>query len=683
MRSFLLFLIGFVWTCCCTAQNNLSGMPEQDCFGAIPICQTTYSTTASYTGSGNIPNEINTAYSCLSSGEKNDVWYLFRTHSAGTISFTITPVNTADDYDWAVFNITQKSCSNIYNDSSMEVSCNYDANIGCNGVTGANGNFGPCGQTENVITVLANESYLINISNYSSSQSGYTIDFSASTALIFDVTPPHVVNDTLACTQTSLRVKFNEPVLCNTITTSGNDMILVDDSGNLQFPVSITFVGCDSAHPYITEAELFFAQPFAGSNNYYLLAANGSDGNTISDLCGNFVNVSDTIGKFYSYNNMSVDLGSDLWTCSYDTLPVLYSASTPAANYNWYYNNILLNQHLSYLQPTDTGQYILQAYLGAICQATDTIVINRKSTVTVSLGNDINICKESSFPEISCTANSSHLMWYLNNIPSLSDTSIFIPTDTGNVVVQAWSEGYCMAFDTLHVGYFNMPLSLLPDSVARCVNSRIMLSSGINDDGTFLWIFNDDTLQNNQSWLDVSKEGFCKMLFTTTDGCMVSDSTLVINSIEPDAPQLNCPILTAQGNKFTWQPYEGAVLFYISTDGINYDSLPHDITSYIAASGINTVSLYVYDGSCNSKVAVTENCQPQISTLWDKDNGFVVSGMSNPIILTVYDAQGREVYTTKDYRNNWSGQGLENGIYFYALKSAKAVYFYGKFLMVR
>ena len=153
--------------------------------------------------------------------------------------------------------------------------------------------------------------------------------------------------------------------------------------------------------------------------------------------------------------------------------------------------------------------------------------------------------------------------------------------------------------------------------------------------------------------------------------------------VEPDAPQLNCPILTAQGNKFTWQPYEGAVLFYISTDGINYDSLPHDITSYIAASGINTVSLYVYDGSCNSKVAVTENCKPQISTLWDKDNGFVVSGMSNPIILTVYDAQGREVYTTKDYRNNWSGQGLENGIYFFALKSAKAVYFYGKFLMVR
>ncbi|HNF42008.1 MAG TPA: hypothetical protein PLS40_13610, partial [Bacteroidia bacterium] len=349
---------------------------------------------------------------------------------------------------------------------------------------------------------------------------------------------------------------------------------------------------------------------------------------------------------------------SDLWTCSYDTLPVLYSASTPVANYNWYFNNTLLNQHFSYLQPADTGQYILQAYLGSFCQATDTIYIIRKQAVSVSLGTDINICKESSFPEINCTTNSSHVMWYLNNIPYASDTNIFTPADTGSVVVQAWSEGYCMAFDTLHVGFYNVPLSLLSDTVARCVNSQIELLSGINDNGTFLWIFDGDTLQNNQSWLDVTKEGFCKMLFTTTDGCTVADSTHVINNPEPEAPQLNCPILTANGNKFTWQPYQGAVRYYISTNGENYNSLPQDITSFIAALGVNAVSLYVYDGSCNSKVAVSENCKPQISTLWDKDDGFVVTGLSNPISLTVYDVQGREVYTTKDYRNNWSGQGL-------------------------
>ena len=48
----------------------------QDCLGAIPICQNIYSTTTSYSGTGNYPNEINTTAcpaSCLMSGNKNDV----------------------------------------------------------------------------------------------------------------------------------------------------------------------------------------------------------------------------------------------------------------------------------------------------------------------------------------------------------------------------------------------------------------------------------------------------------------------------------------------------------------------------------------------------------------------------------------------------------------------------------
>src|SRR5437870_4262607 len=126
------------------AQTLSVNKPEQDCYGAIRICQTSYSNTNSYTGSGAVPNEINPAYSCLSTGEKNDVWFTFTTHSAGFISFTITPFNIHDDYDWAVFNITNSSCSNIFSDSTLEVSCNYDANVGCNGVTGANSNFTSC-----------------------------------------------------------------------------------------------------------------------------------------------------------------------------------------------------------------------------------------------------------------------------------------------------------------------------------------------------------------------------------------------------------------------------------------------------------------------------------------------------------------------------------------------------------
>jgi len=46
----------------------------QDCAGAIPVCMNHYSQTLSFSGTGNVANEITPSISCLGSGEKNDVW---------------------------------------------------------------------------------------------------------------------------------------------------------------------------------------------------------------------------------------------------------------------------------------------------------------------------------------------------------------------------------------------------------------------------------------------------------------------------------------------------------------------------------------------------------------------------------------------------------------------------------
>src|SRR4029077_10300490 len=78
---------------------------NQDCPDAIPICQDVYSTVVSYSGTGNIPNEINPGNSCLANGERNDVWYTFTVQTSGNLNFLITPVDSVDDYDWAVYNL--------------------------------------------------------------------------------------------------------------------------------------------------------------------------------------------------------------------------------------------------------------------------------------------------------------------------------------------------------------------------------------------------------------------------------------------------------------------------------------------------------------------------------------------------------------------------------------------------
>lgn len=108
----------------------------QDCPAAIPICQNIYSEAISYTGTGNIPNEINPSSSCLSAGERSDVWYTFTVQTSGNLNFTITPNNFLEDYDWAVYNLSNNTCADIYNNAGLDVSCNFSATGGNTGPTG-------------------------------------------------------------------------------------------------------------------------------------------------------------------------------------------------------------------------------------------------------------------------------------------------------------------------------------------------------------------------------------------------------------------------------------------------------------------------------------------------------------------------------------------------------------------
>ncbi|MEZ4830153.1 MAG: hypothetical protein R3C61_28300 [Bacteroidia bacterium] len=115
--------------------------PEQDCINALPVCQNIFVQPNSYQDEGQNPNEINATNSCLASGERNDTWYIFTTQTAGNVAFTITPATLTDDYDWAVYNLTNANCAAIATNPALEVSCNYS---GTPGATGPNG-LGPGG----------------------------------------------------------------------------------------------------------------------------------------------------------------------------------------------------------------------------------------------------------------------------------------------------------------------------------------------------------------------------------------------------------------------------------------------------------------------------------------------------------------------------------------------------------
>ncbi|MDX1908650.1 MAG: PKD domain-containing protein [Bacteroidia bacterium] len=246
------------------AQQQLPpNRPEQDCINALPVCQDQYFQPNSYTGAGQNPYEINGTNSCMLIGERNSVWYVFTVQTSGLLCFTITPVDTTDDYDWAVYNITATGCSAIPTNPSIEVACNWTYNMGCEGRTGANGSAACPGQNEPCLVVQAGETYVLNVSNFTASNAGYLLDLSPSTATLYDDIPPTVTGMRSTCD--GVAVTFSEGILCGTVDPA--DFTFTGPGGTYTV-ADVRSTNCAAGGGYDTEFELVLSPRISQAGNY-------------------------------------------------------------------------------------------------------------------------------------------------------------------------------------------------------------------------------------------------------------------------------------------------------------------------------------------------------------------------------------------------------------------------------
>lgn len=173
------------------AVNGTIGFPAQagqDCSLPNPLCSSTitignpgyqaYGNNCDFDGSG----------ICLSTGERGSVWYSIPINAAGVLEFDIVPNDwpgapstASTDYDFAVWKVTgsgSTSCTGIAA-GAVPDRCNYDG-LGVGGCFGT-GNApaaypGFNAAYESQLTVVAGEVYLLVISNYTNSTSGFTLN---------------------------------------------------------------------------------------------------------------------------------------------------------------------------------------------------------------------------------------------------------------------------------------------------------------------------------------------------------------------------------------------------------------------------------------------------------------------------------------------------------------------------
>ena len=250
---------------------------------AFPVCgtQTFAQQTVALCGGRLIPTPCtdNAAYSDI-----NPYWYKFTCFKTGSLGFFITPNDLGDDYDWQLFDITGHQPDDVYTDKSLFVTCNWSARPGVTGASlGGSGNVNCAGfdypNFTSMHVILKDHNYLLLVSHFTLTQSGYKLDFKGGTAVITDTTIAHFQKVEVACDNNTIGVKLNKKMQCRTLDADASDFML-SQSTSIK---SAEGLGCNLGFD-MDSIILTLNTPIA-PGNYTLGLKNGTDNNTLLDIC--------------------------------------------------------------------------------------------------------------------------------------------------------------------------------------------------------------------------------------------------------------------------------------------------------------------------------------------------------------------------------------------------------------
>jgi len=243
----------------------------------VPICSSNLLFVPGCSGNGNASYE-----------NKNPFWYKFTCFTSGTLGFVITPNNLADDYDWQLYDITGRNPDEVYTNGSLVVTGNWSGSSGITGASASGVNYIQCASipADNaptfaaMPTLIAGHEYLLLVSHYTDTQSGYGLSFAGGTANITDPKEPHMQSSRAICDGTQATVKFNKRMKCNSLTGTGSEFTITPALANV---IAATGFGCSTG--FDMDSVIITLDAPLPPGNYTINIRNGTDGNTIRDNC--------------------------------------------------------------------------------------------------------------------------------------------------------------------------------------------------------------------------------------------------------------------------------------------------------------------------------------------------------------------------------------------------------------
>ncbi len=225
---------------------------------------------------------------CSGLEAKNPFWYKFTCFTSGTLSFTIVPINANDDYDWQLYDITGRDPNEVLTNQSLIVTGNWAGTYGNTGASASGVSFIQCGSIPSdnkpkfakSPNIVQGRTYLLMISHFDDTQTGYSLNFNGGTAVITDPTLPNFLSAEAACDGTKISVKLNKKMKCSSLASNGTDFAV-----NVPGVVVSSAAGNNCSNSFdFDEFSITTSAPIP-PGTYDVIIQNGSDGNTILDNC--------------------------------------------------------------------------------------------------------------------------------------------------------------------------------------------------------------------------------------------------------------------------------------------------------------------------------------------------------------------------------------------------------------
>jgi len=222
--------------------------------------------------------------------DTNPFWYTFTCFTGGTLGFLITPnAPKTDDYDWMLFDITGHNPDDVFTDVSLIVAGNWAGTYGLTGARNGGSTKIECASDpaagestfSRMPTLIKGHKYLLLVSHYTQTQSGYSLTFNGGSAVITDPKDPHLQSATIRCDRKTIDLVLNKQMQCKSLASDGSDFTVSSPGVS---SIAASGIHCNSGFDMDSVVVTLNAPLTPG--NYALLTQNGTDGNTILDDCG-------------------------------------------------------------------------------------------------------------------------------------------------------------------------------------------------------------------------------------------------------------------------------------------------------------------------------------------------------------------------------------------------------------